>query len=133
MWTKWKDIYGGDENVRRAKLESLRCHFDQMKMREDEKIAKYVERIKESVSAIKAFGGDIDDKIVVRKVLRTLLPIYAIRVCVIQEMRCDPNSNITLDALVGRLIAFELDTMTAIFLVPKVLSLHLKPNFHSRK
>ena len=24
-------------------------------------------------------------------------------------MRCDPNSNITLDALVGRLIAFELD------------------------
>ena len=78
-------------------------------MREDSNIAKYVERIKESVSAIKASGGDIDGKIIVNKVLITLLPIYVIRVFVIQEMRCDPNSNITLDTLVGRLTLFELD------------------------
>ena len=37
-----------------------------MKMREDENIAKYVERIKASVSAIRALGGIIEDKIVVR-------------------------------------------------------------------
>ena len=37
-----------------------------MRMREDENIAKYVERIKASVSAIKAFGGDIKDETVVR-------------------------------------------------------------------
>ena len=29
--------------------------------------------------------------------------------CAIQEMICDPNRNITFDALVVRLIAFELD------------------------
>ena len=109
MWTKLKEIYGGDENVRRAKEKCLIGQFDQMQIREGENIAKYVERIKASVSAIKASGGDIDDKIVVRKVLRTLLPIYAIRVSSIQEMRCDPNRNITLDALVGRLTTFELD------------------------
>ena len=51
-----------------------------MKMREDENIAKYVDEIKTSVSAIKASGGKIDDVIVVSKVLITLLPIYAIRV-----------------------------------------------------
>ena len=28
---------------------------------------------------------------------------------IIQEMRCDPNNKITLDALVGRLTTFELD------------------------
>ena len=28
MWTKLKEIYGGDENVRRAKIESLKGHFD---------------------------------------------------------------------------------------------------------
>ena len=66
MWNKIKEIYGGDDNVKRAKAESLRGQFDQMKMREDENIAKYVERIKESVSAIWASGGIIDDKIVVR-------------------------------------------------------------------
>ena len=42
MWNKLKNIYGGDDNVRRAKEESLRGQFDQMKMREDENIAKYV-------------------------------------------------------------------------------------------
>ena len=80
-----------------------------MKMRENENIAKYVERIKASVSTIKASGGDIDEKIVLIKVLRTLLPIYAIRVSAIQEMRCDPNMKLTFDALVGRLTTFELD------------------------
>ena len=93
MWTKLKDIYGGDDNVRRAKVESLRGQFDQMKMREDENIAKYVERTKASVSEIKASGGDIKEEIVVSKVLRNILPIYAIRVSSIQEMRCDPNKN----------------------------------------
>ena len=28
MWIKLKDIYGGDDNVRRAKAESLRGQFD---------------------------------------------------------------------------------------------------------
>ena len=46
MWVKLKEIYGGDDNVRRAKEESLRGQFDQMKMREDEIFSKYVERIK---------------------------------------------------------------------------------------
>ena len=78
-------------------------------MREDENITKYVERIKSSVIAIKAFGGDIKEEIVVSKVLRTLLPIYAIRVFSILEMRCDPNNKLTLDALVGRLTTSELD------------------------
>ena len=54
MWIKLKDIYGGDDNVRRAKAESLRGQFDQMKMREDENIAQYSKRIKASVSAIRA-------------------------------------------------------------------------------
>ena len=65
MWNKWKEIYGGDDNVRRAKAKSLRGQFDQMKMREDENIAKYVERIKASVSAIRASGGIIEDEIVI--------------------------------------------------------------------
>ena len=59
MWNKLKEIYGGDDNVRRAKEEILREQFDQMRMREDKNIAKYVERIKASVSAIRASRGKI--------------------------------------------------------------------------
>ena len=80
-----------------------------MKMREDKNITKYVERIKASVSAIRALGGKIEDETIVSKVLRTLLPIYVIRVSAIQERRCEENYNITLDALVGRLTTFKLD------------------------
>ena len=78
-------------------------------MREDENIAKYVEIIKASVTIIKASRVEINDTTIVSKVLKTLLPIYAIRVFSIQEMRCDPNKKLNLDALVGRLTTFELD------------------------
>ena len=80
MWDALKTIYGGDKNVQRAKLESLRGKFDEMKMEEGETIPQYVARIKEVVSAIKGVDGAIEDDIVLRKVLRTLLPVYVIRV-----------------------------------------------------
>ena len=51
-----------------------------MRMREDENVAKYVERIKASVSTIRASGGEIKEEIVVSKILKTFLPIYVIRV-----------------------------------------------------
>ena len=76
-------------------------------MKEDEDITKYSERIKKCVSAIRAARGKIEDETMLSKVLRTLLPIYAIRVSAIQEMRC--TTDVTLDALVGRLTALELD------------------------
>ena len=78
-------------------------------MREDENIEKYAERINVSVSAVKSSTRKIEDVTLVRKVRITLLLIYAIKVSFIQEMRCDPNNKINLDALVGRLTTFELD------------------------
>ena len=80
-----------------------------MRMREDENVAKYVERIKASVISIKDSGGKIEDETIISKFLITLLPSYAIRVSAIQERRCEENHNFNLDAIVGRLIAFELD------------------------
>lgn len=109
MWNKLKDIYGGHDNVRRAKVEILRGQFDQMRMREDENISKYVERVKASVSAIKASRGDIKEETIISKLIRIFLPIYAIRVSAIQERRCEANHKIHLDAIVGRLTTFDLD------------------------
>ena len=80
-----------------------------MRMREDENVAKYVERVKANEIAIKASRGDIKDETIISKFLRKLLPIYVIRVFSIQERRCEANHKITLDAIVGRLTAFELD------------------------
>ena len=68
------------KNVWRAKLESLRGKFHDIRMEEGENIAQYVARIKEVFSAIRVATGHIDDDTILIKFLRTLLPIYAIRV-----------------------------------------------------
>ena len=75
--------------------ESRRGTFDDMRMEEGDNIAQYVARIKEVISARKGAIGKIDDDTILRKVLRTLFPIYAIRVCAIQELRRTPGSNLT--------------------------------------
>lgn len=84
MWDTLQTIYGGDKNVPREKLESLRGKFDDMRMKEDEIIVKYFTRIKEVVNAIKGKIGNIDDETMISKVLKILLPIYIIRVSTIQ-------------------------------------------------
>ena len=99
-----------------------------MRMREDENVAKYVERIKASISAIKSSRGDIKETTIVSKVLRTHVLVYVIRVSSIQEKRCDPNNKIGLNDLIGRLT-----TLTTMFLLPRILSLHLKINCYLKK
>ena len=78
-------------------------------MREDENIAKDSDRIKANFCYMKASGGKIEDERVVSGFIRTLLPKYVIKVSTIQEMRCNPKNDITLDVVVGRLTTFELD------------------------
>lgn len=64
--------------------------------------------MKEVVSAIRSLGGQLDDDIINKKYLRTLLPIYAIRVSAIQELRCVLGNTLTFEGIVGRLTTFEL-------------------------
>ena len=45
MWDALTAIYGGETNVLRAKAESHKGRFDDMRMEEDENIAQYVARI----------------------------------------------------------------------------------------
>ena len=46
MWDTLSTIYGGDKNLQRAKSESLRGKFYDMRMEEGENIDQYVSRIK---------------------------------------------------------------------------------------
>lgn len=99
-------VHGGDENILRERVESLRVKYSGMRMKEDENVVKYVSRIKEFVSVIKAIGGVINDTRFVNKVLITLLPIYAIKFYAIQEVGAMLGNALILDGLVGHLIAF---------------------------
>ena len=128
MWNDLRTIYGGDTDFLRAKFESLRGKFDDMRMQEGENIAQYCSRIKDVVKAIRGANAKIDDEILLRKFLRILLSIYAIRVSVIQELRCVSGSNLTLEGLVGRLTVFELSNFDNFKL--EMLNLLPKPSCH---
>ena len=68
-----------------------------MKIEEGENATQYAARIKEVVSGIRSIGGKLEDEIVTSKYLRTLLPIYAIRVSAIQELRCVQGNTLTFE------------------------------------
>lgn len=84
VWEKLGLIYGSEKHVQRAKEESLRGKFDDMGMVDGENIAQYEQMSKEVVGGIKSVGGKVEEDTVVSKMLRTLLPQYAIRVSTIQ-------------------------------------------------
>ena len=103
MSETFSNVYEGDQNIQREKRESLRGKFDDIGMEEGENIAQYASRIKEVVSVIRSLGGQLQEEIVSRKYLRTLLPIYARRVSAIQELRCVPGNTLTFEGIMGRL------------------------------
>lgn len=107
MWDKLTQIYSGDLNVKRARVESLRGKFDDMRVKEGENIVQYSNRIKEVVHTITASDGVIDDETVISKILKTFLLVYAIKISTIHETRA--TSNLTLDTLIGKLTTFELN------------------------
>ena len=108
IWDNLHTIYGGDANFLRVKSKSLRGKFDDMRMQEGENISQYYSRIKDVINEIRGATGKIDDETILRKLLRTFLPIYVIKISTIQELRCITSSNLTIEGFVGRLTTFEL-------------------------
>ena len=126
MWETLSNIYGGDDNFKRAKRESLRGKFDDMRMEEGENAAQYGARMKEVVSSIRSLGGQLSEETVCSRYLRTFLPIYVIRVLAIQELRCVPGNTLSFEGIIGRLTAFELSNLTTTS--QRTLNLHSKTN-----
>ncbi|XP_059073274.1 uncharacterized protein LOC131874068 [Cryptomeria japonica] len=108
IWEKIENIYQGNEKVKQSKILTLKTQFEEMKMKDNEKVAKYFLRIDEVVNGMRGLGEEVDEFTVVKKVIRTLLPKYETKVSALEEKK---NFNkLTLDDLQGTLIAFEMRT-----------------------
>ena len=57
IWDKLQTIYEGDTKVKRAKLQTFKTQFESLKMKEEENISEYFERIDEIVKAIQGLGA----------------------------------------------------------------------------
>jgi hypothetical protein len=108
IWDKLRNIYEGDSKVKATKLQTYRGQFEQLKMKEDENIAAYFLRIDETVNAIIGLGEEIEESVIVQKVLRSLPMRFDPKISALEE-RSDLNS-ISMDELHGIFTAYEMRT-----------------------
>ena len=85
IWDKIVLSYEGDEQVKRAKLQTLRIQYENLRMYNDESVANYFLRVDEIVNCMKNLGEEIKEAIVVEKVLRSLSPKFESKVSAIEE------------------------------------------------
>ena len=77
-----------------------------MEVKEDENIAMYILQVDETVNAIKGLGEEVDESIIVQKVLRSLLMIFDPIISMLEE-RAD-LSTISIDELHLIFISYEM-------------------------
>jgi hypothetical protein len=108
IWDKIQNIYEGDTKVKAAKLQTYRGQFEQLKMKEDEDITAYFLRVDETMNAIIGLGEEIEESVIVQKILRSLPMRFNHKISALEE-RSDLDS-ISMDELHGIFIAYEMKT-----------------------
>jgi hypothetical protein len=108
IWDKLQNIYEGDSKVKATKLQTYIGQFEQLKMKEDEDITTYFLRVDETMNAIIGLGEEIEESVIVQKVLRSLPMRFNPKISALEE-RSDLNS-ISMDELHGIFTAYEMRT-----------------------
>eukprot|EP00253_Pinus_taeda_P025462 PITA_25462 len=85
IWEKIVLSYEGVDQVKRAKLQSLRIQYETLKMHNDEIIANYFLCIDAIVNHMKNLSEEIKEVTVVEKVLRSLSSKFESKVSAIEE------------------------------------------------
>ncbi|XP_017604476.1 uncharacterized protein LOC108451282 [Gossypium arboreum] len=73
---KLKEEFQGTERTRQQQLLNLRREFENLKMKEEETVKKYSDRIMAVISSIRLLGEQFDEARIVEKVLSTLPERY---------------------------------------------------------
>ncbi|PNX80701.1 retrovirus-related Pol polyprotein from transposon TNT 1-94, partial [Trifolium pratense] len=106
MYATQAACYEGEEKVKNMKLQALRSQYEVLEMDKNESIAEYVSKVQGLVHTMKNCGEIITDRMIIEKVMRTLIPNYDHIIAAIQESGSFPTMQ--LEDLVGSLEAHEL-------------------------
>ena len=104
MWDKLQTTNEGDSKVKEAKLQTYRGQFEHLRMNEDEDTTSYILQVDQLVNTIRGLGEEVDEAIVVRKILRSLPKSFNPKISALEE-RTDLNI-MTVDQLHGTLVAY---------------------------
>eukprot|EP00253_Pinus_taeda_P030617 PITA_30617 len=106
IWDKIVLSYEGDDQVKRAKLQTLRIQYENLRMYNDESVANYFLCVDEIVNCMKNLGEEIKEVVVVEKVLISLSPRFESKVSAIEEK--ENLQNVKMSQLHRILTAYEM-------------------------
>nr|AAL58228.1 putative gag-pol polyprotein [Oryza sativa Japonica Group]ABF96256.1 retrotransposon protein, putative, unclassified [Oryza sativa Japonica Group] len=104
-WDKLKEEFQGSQKVLAVKLQTLRRQFQNLLMKESEKVKDYFSRVIEIVNQIRLYGEDINDQKVVEEILISLPEKYEYIVAAIEESK--DLSTLTIQQLMSSLESHE--------------------------
>ncbi|KAG8492199.1 hypothetical protein CXB51_009896 [Gossypium anomalum] len=104
-WDKLKEEFQGTERTRQQQLLNLRRDFENLKMKEEETIKQYSDRIMAVVNSIRLLGEQFEEVRIVEKVLSTLSERYEAKISSLEDSR--DLTRISLTELINALYAQE--------------------------
>jgi hypothetical protein len=105
IWVNFKNVYEGDE-VKEDKLQIFKEIFEQLKMNENENIVAYFLRFDVLVNNIKGLGDEVNEQVIVKKVLISLPMIFDSKILKLDER--EDLATLTMDELHGTLTSYEM-------------------------
>ena len=105
-WMILKTTYEGTKKVKDTKLQMLTTRFKELKMGDDESFDSFYGKLNEIIIAKLNLEEKIEDAKVVRKILRSLLKSYCVKVTVIEESK--DLDEIKIQELIRSLQTYEL-------------------------
>ncbi|KAK2383975.1 hypothetical protein QL285_071375 [Trifolium repens] len=105
-WDTLVRCYGGDASVKKVKLQSLRKQYENLNMKNNEKVPKYISRVIVITNEMKACGETLSEQVIIEKVLRSLTPQFDYIVVAIEHSK--DLSTMRVEELQSSLEAHEL-------------------------
>lgn len=105
IWDSMKQKFQGSTRVKRAQLQSLRCDFEVLRMKEGESVNAYFARVLSIANKMKAHGENMSQTMITEKILRSMISKFNYVVCSIEES--NNMTTMTIDELQSSLLVHE--------------------------
>lgn len=105
VWEAIRIRYLGADRVQKARLQTLRSELELLKMKENETINDFSDKIGGIVAKFKSLGSSIDEEIIMRKLLNSAPKKYLPIIASIEQY--SEIETMSFEEAVGRLKAYE--------------------------
>ena len=103
-----KNVYEGDGKLKGVKLQTYRRKFKNLTMKEEEDVATYFLRVDEIVNTMRCLGEQVENTMLIQKILRSLPMIFDSKVSALEERK--DMDKLSMDELHGILTTYEMRT-----------------------